>query len=78
MAKSFSGREFVGAGSARWCSGFVRAAIADRAIAVWLVAPKLGSGNAALPTAGTSAVWRAGSIIATGNVPTGSVARRLA
>ena len=39
---------------------------------------KPGAGNAALPTAATSGVWKAGSIIATGNVRTGSVTRRLA
>ena len=39
---------------------------------------KRDAGNAALPTAATSGVWRAGSIIATGNVRTGNVTRRLA
>jgi hypothetical protein len=76
--KWFSGCEFVGARDARRCSGFARTATAGSAIAVRLAAPKLVAGNAALLTAATSGVWRAGSIIATGNVPTGSVTRRLA
>jgi hypothetical protein len=76
--KWFSGREFVAARDARRRSGFVRTATADSAIAVRLVARKLDAGNAALPTAATSGVWRAGSIIATGNVRTGNVTRRLA
>ncbi len=78
MEKWFSGCGFVAARDARRCSGFVRTATADSAIAVRLVAPKPGSGNTARLTAGTSRVRRAGSIIATGNVPTGSVTRRLA
>ena len=78
MEKCFSGREFVAARDARQRSGFVRTAIADSAIAVRLAARKLGAGNAALPMAATSGVWRAGSIIATGNVRTGGVTRRLA
>jgi hypothetical protein len=78
MEKWFSGRGFVAARDARRCSGFVRIAIAGSAIAARLAAPKLAAGNAVLPTTATSAVRRAGSIIATGNVPTGSVTRRLA
>ena len=78
MEKCFSGREFVAARDARQRSGFVRTAIADSAIAVRRAARKLGAGNAALPMAATSGVWRAGSIIATGNVRTGGVTRRLA
>jgi hypothetical protein len=75
MQKWFFGREFVAARDARRCSGFARIATADRSIAVRLAATKLGAGNAALPTAATSGVWKGGSIIATGNVPTDSVAR---
>jgi hypothetical protein len=78
MEKWFSGRGFVAARDVRRCSGFARTATADRAIAVRLAARKLGAGNAALPTAAINGVWRAGSIIATGNVRTASVTRRLA
>ena len=78
MEKWFSGREFVAARDARRCSGFARTATAGSAIAARLAAPKLGAGNAALPTAAINGVWRAGSIIATGNVRTGNVTRRLA
>ena len=48
--------------------------------ALWarLAAPKLGASNAGLLTADTNGVWRAGSIIATGNVRIGDVTRRLA
>jgi hypothetical protein len=78
LQKWFSGREFVAARDARRHSGFVRTAIADSAIAVRVAARKRGAGNAELPTAATSGVWRAGSIIATGNVRTGDVTPRLA
>jgi hypothetical protein len=76
MQKWFSGREFVAARDARRRSGFARTATAASAIAARLAAPRLVAGNAALPTAATNRVWRAGSIIATGNAPTGSVTRR--
>ena len=75
MEKWSSGRGFVAARDARRCSGFVRAATAGSAIAARLAASRPGSGNTARLTAGTSRVWRAGSIIATGNVPTVSVTR---
>ena len=78
MEKWFSGSGFVAARDARRCSGFVRTVIAGSAIAARLAARKLGAGNAAPPTAAISGVRRAGSIIATGNVPTGNVTRRLA
>jgi hypothetical protein len=78
MEKWCSGRGFVAARDAMRRSGFVRTAIADSAIAVRLAAGKLGAGNAALLTAATSGVWRAGSITATGKVRTGDVTRRLA
>ena len=78
MEKRCSGREFVAARDAKRRSGFVRTAIADSAIAVRLAARKLDAGNAALPTGATKGVWRAGSIIATANVPTGNVTRWLA
>jgi len=78
MQKWFSGRGFVAARDARRYSGFARTVTADRAIAVRLVAPKPGAGNAALPTAATSGVSRVGSIIGIGNVPTGAGTRRLA
>ena len=76
MEKWSSGREFVAARDARRCSGFARTATAGSAIAAPLAAPRLGANNAALPTAATKEVWRAGSIIATGNVPTGNATRR--
>jgi len=75
MEKWFSGRGFVAARDARRCSGFARSATAGSATAARLVAAKPCSGNTARPTAGTSRVQRAGSIIATGNAPTGSVMR---
>jgi hypothetical protein len=78
MEKWFSGREFVAARDARRRSGFVRIATADSAIAARLAARKSGAANAALPTAATNGVWRADSIIATGNVHTVNVTRRLA
>ena len=78
MEKWFSGSGFAAARDARRCSGFARTAIAGSAIAARLAARKPGAGNTALPTAATSGVWKAGSIIATGNVRTGSVTRRLA
>jgi hypothetical protein len=76
MEKWFFGREFVAARDARRRSGFARTAIADSAIAVWLAAAKPGAGNTVLPTAATSGVWRADSIIGTGNVRTASVTRQ--
>jgi hypothetical protein len=78
MEKRFSGRVFVAARDARRCSGFARTATAGSAIAARLAAPKLGASNAALRTAATKGVWRAGSIIATGNMRTGNVTYRLA
>ena len=78
MARWFSGREFVAAGDARRHSGFVRTAIAGSAIAVRCAAPKPDANSAAPPMAVTSGVWRVGWIIATGNVRTGDVTRRLA
>lgn len=73
--KWFSGSDFVAARDARRCSGFVRAAIAGNAIAARLAAPKHGAGNAVPPTAGTSSVRKAGSIIATGNGPIANATR---
>jgi len=78
MEKWFSGREFVAARDARRCSGFVRTATADMAIAVRLAAAKPGSDNTALPTAAISRVGKAGSIIGTGNVHTGNATHRSA
>jgi hypothetical protein len=74
VEKWFSGREFV----AEQRSGFLRTAIADRAIAVQVAARKLDASNAALPTAAINRVGRAGSIIATGNGRTDGATRRLA
>ena len=64
-------------GSGR-CSGFARTATAGSAIAARLAARKLDAGNVVLPTGATKGVWRAGSIIATANMRTGNVTRRLA
>jgi hypothetical protein len=77
MEKWFSGPEFVAAGDARQCSGFARTATAGNAIAAPLAVRKLDANSAALLTAGTNGAWRAGSIIATGNVRTGNVTRQL-
>jgi hypothetical protein len=52
--------------------------IADSAIAALCAAVKPGGDNTVLPTAATSGVWRADSIIETGNVPTANVTRQLA
>ena len=78
MEKWFCGREFVAARDARRCSGFVRTATADRAIAVRLAAAKPGANNTARPTAAISRVGKAGSIIGTGKVRTGNATRRSA
>ena len=68
MEKWFSGSAFAAARDARRCSGFVRTAIADSAIAARLAAPKPGASNTGLPTAAISGVRKAGSTIGTGNV----------
>jgi len=78
MEKWFSGRGFVAARDVRRCSGFARTATAGSAIAARLAARKADASNTAPPTAATSGVWRAGSIIATANVRTGGVTRWLA
>jgi hypothetical protein len=78
MQKWFSGRGFVAARDAKRFSGFARTATAGSAIAARLAATKLGAGNAGLLTADTNGVWRAGSIIAIGNVRIGDVTRHLA
>ena len=76
MEKWFSGREFVAARDARRHFGFVRIVIAGSATAAMLAARTLDVCNAAPPTVAINEVRRAGSIIATGNVPTGSVTRQ--
>jgi hypothetical protein len=78
MEKWYCDRGFVAARDARRCSGFARTAIAGSAIAARLAARKRDASNAAPPTAVTSVVWRADSIIATVNTRTGDVTRRLA
>ena len=78
MQKWFSGREFVAARDARQLSGFARTVTAGSAIAVRLAAPELDAGSVVLPTGATKGVWRAGSIIATGNVLTANVTRQSA
>jgi hypothetical protein len=78
MEKWYCDRGFVAARDVRRCSGFARTAIAGSAIAARLAARKRAASNAAPPTAVTSVVWRADSIIATVNTRTGDVTRRLA
>ena len=78
MQNWFSGREFVAGKDARRCSGFARTATAGSATVAGLAAPKLGAGNGAMLTAVINGVWRAGSIIATGNVRTATGTHRLA
>jgi hypothetical protein len=78
MEKWYCDRGFVAARDARRCSGFARTAIAGSAIAARLAARKRDASNAAPPTAVTSVVWKAGSIIATVKTRTGDVTRRLA
>ena len=72
LEKWFSGSGFAAARDARRCSGFVRIAIGVSAIAARLAARKPAASNAVRPTAGTSGVRKADSIIGTGNGPTGS------
>ena len=71
-----SGREFVAARDARRHFGFVHIVIAGSATAAMPAALILDVCNAAPPTAAISEARRAGSIIVTGNVPTGNVTRR--
>jgi hypothetical protein len=78
MEKRFSGSAFAAARAARRCSGFARTAIEGRAIAVRPAARKPAASNAVPPTAGTSEVQKAGSIIGTDNAPTASGAAGLA
>jgi hypothetical protein len=78
MAKWFCGSGFAAAVDVAHYSGSVRTAIADSAIAARCAEAKPGGDNTVLPTAGTSGVRRAGSIIATGNVRTANVTRQLA
>ena len=61
------------AANAARCSSSARTVIADSAIAAPPAAAKPGSSSAAAPTAATSRVRKAGSIIATGS---GNTARR--
>jgi hypothetical protein len=78
LAKWFCGSGFAAAVAVTRCSGSVSIVIAVRAIAARRAAAKPDGDNTVLPTAATSEVWRAGSIIATGNVPTGNGTRPLA
>jgi hypothetical protein len=78
LAKWFCDSGFAAAVDVRRCSGSVSTVIADSAIAARCAAGKPGDDNTVLPTAAISGVRRAGSIIATGNVPTANVTRQLA
>ena len=70
--RGYSGSGFAAARHARRCSGFVRTAIGGSAIAAQLAARKPGGSNTVSPTTATSGVWKAGSIIGTDSVRTGS------
>ena len=72
MAKWFSGSEFAAARGARRCSGYVRTAIAGSVIAARLAAWRPVASNIVPPTAVISGARKAGSIIGTANVRTGS------
>ena len=73
LQKWFSGGGFAAARYARRCSGSVRTAIAGSAIAARIAVWKPDASNAAMPTAGTSGVQKAGWITETDNAPTASV-----
>ena len=72
MEKWFCGSAFAVARDARRCSGFVRIAIADNAIAARRAAPKPGAGSTGRPTAAISRVWKAGSTTGIVSSSTGS------
>jgi len=72
MEKWFSGSAFAAARGARRCSGFAGTAIEASATAVRFAVPKPSASNAVLPTVVINGGSKAGSIIGTGNVPTGS------
>ena len=76
MEKWFSGRGFVAARDARRCSGFVRIAIADNAIAARPVRPKLSANNDAAPTVATSNPMRGAPIIAIGSASIANAGRK--
>ena len=76
--KWFSGSGFAAVSGARRCSGFVRTATEDSAIAAPSAAPTPGGSNAVLPTVATSAVRKGGWTIGTGNGHTANVTHRLA
>jgi hypothetical protein len=65
LAKWFCGFEFAWPAIAGQPSFSVRSVIVDSAIAAWHAGAKRGSANSDAPTAATSGVWKAGSIIAT-------------
>jgi hypothetical protein len=78
LAKWFCGSGFAAAVDVMWCSGSVSTVIAVSAIAAQCAAGRPGGDNTVLPTAATSGVRRAGSIIAIGNVLTANVTRQFA
>jgi len=77
-AKSYygNGSALAAAAAVTRCSGSANTATADSAIAAAIAALKPAAANAVPPTAATSRVPKAGSIIATGNAPAGSGRRR--
>ena len=74
--KSFCGNGFATRKRVAPCSGSASTATADNAIAAVLAVTTRGSGSAVAPTGGIKAARKAGSIIATGNEPTGIGTRR--
>jgi hypothetical protein len=76
LAKWFCGFGFAWPAIAAQPCFSVRAVIADSAIAAWHVGAKRGSISADAPTAATSKVWKAGSIIVTASGNTAGVERK--
>jgi len=72
VEKWFSGSAFAAAKDARRCSGFVRIAIADNAIAARRAAAKPGAGSTGRPTAAINRVPKAGSTTGIGSRTTAS------
>jgi hypothetical protein len=76
LAKWFYGFGFARQVIAGQPSFSVRAVTADSAIAAWNAGAKRALVSAAAPTAGTSGVWKAGSIIVTASGNTASAGRK--
>jgi len=78
VAKWFCGFGFARPAIAAQPSFSARAVIADSAIAAWHAGAKRGLVSADAPTAATSKVWKAGSIIATASGNTAGAGRKRA